>query len=66
MTCPIVKKLQFAVKSLYENGFHVLIVGDHKHPEIIGAKSYAKDDITIIRDLNQLDQLPKEKRKLVL
>ena len=29
--------------------------------EIIGAKSYAKDDITIIRDLNQLDQLPKEK-----
>ena len=64
MTCPIVKKLQFAVKSLYENGFHVLIVGDHKHPEIIGAKSYAKDDITIIRDLNQLDQLPNEKRKI--
>ncbi len=64
MTCPIVKKLQFAVKSLYENGFHVLIVGDHKHPEIIGAKSYAKDDITIIRDLKQLDQLPKEKRKI--
>ena len=64
MTCPIVKKLQFAVKSLHENGFHVLIVGDHKHPEIIGAKSYAKDDITIIRDLNQLNQLPKEKRKI--
>jgi len=52
MTCPIVKKLQFAVKSLSDNGYFVLIVGNENHPEIIGAKSYANDNCLVIKDKN--------------
>tara|TARA_B100001540_G_scaffold81259_1_gene72971 strand:- start:604 stop:1461 length:858 start_codon:yes stop_codon:yes gene_type:complete len=56
MTCPIVKKLQFAVKYLSDNNFFVLIVGNKKHPEVIGAKSYAKEgNVMVIKDKNELD-----------
>jgi 4-hydroxy-3-methylbut-2-enyl diphosphate reductase len=56
MTCPIVKKLQFAVKYLSDNNFFVLIVGNKKHPEVIGAKSYAKEgNVMVIKDKDELD-----------
>ena len=56
MTCPIVKKLQFAVKYLSDNNFFVVIVGNKKHPEVIGAKSYAKEgNVMVIKDKNELD-----------
>ena len=55
MTCPIVKKLQFAVKYLSDNNFFVVIVGNKKHPEVIGAKSYAKEgNVIVIKDKNEL------------
>jgi len=56
MTCPIVKKLQFAVKYLSDNDFFVVIVGNKKHPEVIGAESYAKKDgVMVIKDKNELN-----------
>ena len=55
MTCPIVKKLQFAVKYLSDNNFFVVIVGNKKHPEVIAAKSYAKEgNVMVIKDKNEL------------
>ena len=36
MTCPIVKRLQFAIRALTDDGYYVVIVGDKNHPEIIG------------------------------
>ncbi len=48
LTCPIVKKLQYAVKKLSEEGYFIVIVGDKKHPEIIGARSYAEPEKMII------------------
>ncbi|MEM4658690.1 MAG: 4-hydroxy-3-methylbut-2-enyl diphosphate reductase [Candidatus Methanosuratincola sp.] len=44
LTCPIVKKLQHSVKRLNEEGYFILIVGDERHPEIIGAVSYANPE----------------------
>ena len=55
MTCPIVKRLQFAVKSLSEDSHYVLIVGNENHPEIIGAKSYAKNNCLVIKNKDELD-----------
>jgi 4-hydroxy-3-methylbut-2-enyl diphosphate reductase len=56
MTCPIVKKLQFAVKYLSDNEYFVIIVGNEKHPEVIGARSYAKKErVLVVNDKNGLD-----------
>ena len=65
MTCPIVKKLQFAVKYLSDNNFFVVIVGNKKHPEVIGAKSYAKEgNVTVIKDKNELDTSVLKSKKI--
>jgi len=64
MTCPIVKKLQFAVKSLSDNGYFVLIVGNENHPEIIGAKSYANDNCLVIKDKNELNKKALKSKKI--
>tara|TARA_Y100001936_G_scaffold17983_1_gene15157 strand:+ start:6867 stop:7724 length:858 start_codon:yes stop_codon:yes gene_type:complete len=68
MTCPIVKKLQFAVKYLSDNEYFVVIVGNSKHPEVIGAKSYGrKDDVIVIKDKNELkvESIPSKKIGIV-
>ena len=64
MTCPIVKRLQFAIKALTEDGYHVIIVGDKDHPEIIGAKSYGKNNISIIKSVDEIDDLIKRFNKI--
>ena len=65
MTCPIVKKLQFAVKYLSDNNFFVVIVGNKKHPEVIGAKSYAKEgNVMVIKDKNELDTSVLKSKKI--
>ena len=64
MTCPIVKRLQFAIKALTEDGYHVIIVGDDNHPEIIGAKSYGKNNISIIKSVREVDDLSKKFNRL--
>ena len=64
MTCPIVKRLQFAIKALTEDGYHVIIVGDENHPEIIGAKSYGKNNISIIRSVSEVDDLSNKFNRL--
>lgn len=64
MTCPIVKRLQFAIKALTEDGYHVIIVGDEDHPEIIGAKSYGKNNISIIKSVSEVDDLSKKFNRL--
>src|SRR3972149_5032169 len=50
LTCPIVKKLQRSVKKLAEEGYFIVIVGDKKHPEIIGARSYADPENVMVVD----------------
>ena len=64
MTCPIVKRLQFAIKALTEDGYHVIIVGDENHPEIIGAKSYGNNNISIIKSVSEVDDLSNKFNRL--
>ena len=41
-TCPLVKKIHDLVRDYSDNGYTVLIIGDPKHPEVVGTKGYAK------------------------
>jgi len=64
LTCPIVKKLQHSVKKLTAEGYYVVIVGDEKHPEIIGAISYAEaDHVVVVASKDELkEEIFSEKR----
>jgi len=47
-TCPFVKKAQYYAKLLREEGYQVVILGEKEHPEVIGLKSYASDDVIVV------------------
>ncbi len=36
LTCPFVKKVHDYARDMYENGYKVIVVGEKKHPEVIG------------------------------
>ncbi len=56
-TCPFVRAVQIKVKEYYENGYKIIIIGDQKHPEVIGANGWCDNSALIINDTNQLENI---------
>lgn len=48
-TCPYVRRIQQRAKQYYADGFTVVLVGDAKHPEIIGINGWC-DNNAIVTD----------------
>ena len=46
-TCPNVKKIHDLVKEYSDKGYSIIIVGDPRHPEVIGTMGYC-DDVCVI------------------
>lgn len=64
MTCPVVVRLRKQLASLSDHGYHVILFGKRKHPEIIGAVSHAKPDyVHIIESVEELEELSWEQPK---
>ncbi len=60
-TCPFVKKAQHFAKTLSDEGYQVLIVGDREHPEVQGLIGFAGKDVITV---NNVEPLPVLKRKV--
>lgn len=61
-TCVLVKRAQNVVKQLHEEGYHVVMIGDANHPEVIGVVGYAPN-VTIIDHSTDLEEaLPYRER----
>jgi 4-hydroxy-3-methylbut-2-enyl diphosphate reductase len=63
-SCPWVQKAQSMARLLKENGFYVIIIGDKKHPEVKGLKSYAGSKSLVIQKPEELKKLPPKKLKI--
>lgn len=48
LTCPFVSKIHKLVKEYSENGYKIIVIGDKDHPEVKGIVSYAKEDIYVV------------------
>ena len=65
-TCPFVTRVQkLAARAAQENR-HVIVVGNPDHPEMIGVKGYAPEHAFIVRDAEEISQLPKLTKPLVV
>ncbi|MEW6104595.1 MAG: 4-hydroxy-3-methylbut-2-enyl diphosphate reductase [bacterium] len=53
-TCPIVAKVQRIAKSLNDEGYPVVILGDKNHPEIKGIVGFCKDAIVISKPIEAM------------
>ncbi len=58
-TCPFVKKAQEYAKLLREEGYQIVILGDEKHPEVVGIKSYAGEDAVVVSSHETIPKLKK-------
>jgi 4-hydroxy-3-methylbut-2-enyl diphosphate reductase len=65
-TCPFVKKIQNLVKSLSENGYCIVVIGEKSHPEVKALVSYVKGPIKVINDLKEISGLSNGKKIAVV
>ncbi len=61
-TCPYVSKTQDYAKSLSEEGYELIILGDKNHPEVKALRSYVDKEVLIVANA---DELPDKKFKKV-
>ncbi len=54
-TCPYVKKIHRIVKTYHDKGYEIIVIGDSKHPEVIGINGWCGDCAKIIKTLDDLD-----------
>ena len=67
-TCPFVKKIHRIVEKESNNGRHIIIIGNDKHPEVEGIKGWCHGPVTVISDEDEAENLavlPEEKLCIV-
>ena len=58
-TCPRVTRVQVIINKYAKKGFSTIIIGDKKHPEVVGLLGYAQGRGHTVTTLAQLEQLPR-------
>jgi len=58
-TCPFVQKAQAIAKGFYQKKYQVVIVGDKKHPEVIGIKAHTKNTALVVNGEIEASKLKK-------
>lgn len=65
-TCPFVTRVQRLASRAATQNRHVVVVGNPKHPEMIGVKGYAPDHAFVVNDASEIAKLPRLKKPLVV
>lgn len=65
-TCPYVKKVQNVLRSLKEQGYFVVIVGDKNHPEVKALKGIIRDNALIVENEQDVLKLKPQYKKVAL
>lgn len=63
-TCPFVKKAQKMASSLNKEGYHVVIVGERNHPEVLSILAHAGEYALVAEKGEDLSFLPREIHKV--
>jgi len=65
-TCPRVVRVQVIIDKYAQKGYSTVIIGDEKHPEVVGLLGYAKGKGHAITSMEQFCALPKFKKAVVV
>ncbi|NLP14612.1 MAG: bifunctional 4-hydroxy-3-methylbut-2-enyl diphosphate reductase/30S ribosomal protein S1 [Clostridium sp.] len=63
-TCPYVKKIHTLVKEKYEEGYRIIIIGDKKHPEVIGINGWCNNSAHIVNSAKDAEELTESDEKV--
>lgn len=56
-TCPYVAKIHNIVRKHYNDGYHIVIIGEAKHPEVVATAGWCDNNATVIDDNSDLSEL---------
>lgn len=65
-TCPLVRKVQVATRSLRQEGYEVVVVGDPRHTEVAGVVGWAGGDVHVVEGVDEAKALPPMDRVAVV
>ncbi|MCP3874294.1 MAG: 4-hydroxy-3-methylbut-2-enyl diphosphate reductase [Desulfobacteraceae bacterium] len=65
-TCPRVVRVQVIINKYAKRGYSTVIVGDEKHPEVVGLLGYAKGNGHAVTSMAKFLELPKFKNCVVV
>ncbi|MBC8440928.1 MAG: 4-hydroxy-3-methylbut-2-enyl diphosphate reductase [Deltaproteobacteria bacterium] len=65
-TCPRVVRVQVIIDEYAQKGYSTIIIGDEKHPEVVGLLGYAKGKGHTITTMEQLCTLPEYEAAVVV
>ncbi len=57
-TCPFVLSLQRKARALADEGYHVVVVGDPSHPEVVGVVGWIGERGLVVSSPEEVDRLP--------
>lgn len=57
-TCPYVKRIHKLVREKQQEGYRIIIVGDDKHPEVIGINGWCGNRALIVSDVDEVEAMP--------
>lgn len=60
-TCKLVKRAQKIVRSLHQDGYQVVMIGDAKHPEVVGVVGYS-EGVIVINSPDEVESIPTHSR----
>ena len=63
-TCPYVRVSQNHARNLHKDKYHVVIIGDPKHPEVKSIMSYAQHEGTVVKTPADVANIPKGIRRI--
>lgn len=62
-TCPYVAKIHGVVEKRAQEGYRVIIVGDAKHPEVIGITGWCRGSALVVNSEEEANALEPDERK---
>ena len=57
-TCPFVRRIQKIVQNALQKGEFIVIIGESKHPEVIGINGHCQNSGFVVNSIAEIQQLP--------
>ena len=64
-TCPFVKRIQRLVREAKNQGFHIVVVGDRNHPEVIGINGWCDNEASIVASVEDAAKVDSDRLFIV-
>lgn len=64
-TCPFVKRIQQLVREAKDNGFHIVVIGDKNHPEVIGINGWCDNEASVVSSLEDAESVAEDRLFIV-